>query len=142
MCTPRKITCCCFSHSLWVLVTGDTTGGVLVAKTTDSGSTTFYALELLPNGGDFLIRFSYLPASQTVIHTMLSYSCVEALKRYFLSLALRVWRCQLCSLLWPMVTGTLWQLWLVVVWPPSIWMPLESTPGVYHAKRMYFNTGF
>ena len=49
----------------------DATGGVLVAKTTDSGSTTIYGLELLPNGGDFLIRFSYLPGSRTVMSCVL-----------------------------------------------------------------------
>ena len=41
-------------------------GGVLVAKTSDSGSTIFYSLEVVANGVDFLIRFSYLPSSRMV----------------------------------------------------------------------------
>ena len=53
--------------SLWLLLTGDTSGGVLLAKTTDSGSTIFYGLEMMANGDDFLIRFSYLPVSRTVL---------------------------------------------------------------------------
>ena len=58
--------CCTLAFpSLWLMVTGGSTGGVLVAKS--SGSTIFYGLTLLPNGGDFLISFSYLPASRTVL---------------------------------------------------------------------------
>ena len=53
--------------SLWLLMTGDSSGGVLMAKTTDSGANTVYGLEITPNGGDFIIRFSYLPASRSVL---------------------------------------------------------------------------
>ena len=57
----------CLLYSLWLLMAGGASGGVLVAKTTGSGSTTFYSLEVTANGDDFLIRLSYLPASRTVL---------------------------------------------------------------------------
>lgn len=37
-----------------------------MAKSADSDSSVFYSLEVTANGGDFLIRFSYLPASRMV----------------------------------------------------------------------------
>ena len=55
--------------SLWLQMAAGSSGGVLVAKTADSGSTVFYGLEVTANGGDFLIRFSYLPASRTVYNS-------------------------------------------------------------------------
>lgn len=54
-----------FPYSAWLQITAGSSG-VLVAKTTDGGSTQFYALEVSANGGDFLIRFSYLPGSDLV----------------------------------------------------------------------------
>ena len=54
-----------FLCSMWLQITTGSSG-VLVAKTTDGGSTQFYALEVSANGGDFLIRFSYLPGSSVV----------------------------------------------------------------------------
>ena len=57
----NTITC-----SLWLMMAEGASGGVLVAKITTNGLTTFYGLEVMANGDSFLIRFSYLPASRTV----------------------------------------------------------------------------
>ena len=46
-----------------------------MAKTTDSGANTVYGLEITPNGGDFIIRFSYLPASRLVLLKNNFYFC-------------------------------------------------------------------
>ena len=53
------------SSSLW-LQPASGSSGVLVAKTTDGGSTKFYSLSLVADGNSYIIRFSYLPASQQV----------------------------------------------------------------------------
>lgn len=69
-----------FHYSVWLLMVDGTNGGVLVAKTSDSGSTIFYSLEVVANGVDFLIRFSYLPSSRIVhISKTLLHKCLKFL---------------------------------------------------------------
>ena len=53
------------THSLWLQPVAGS-DGVLVAKTTGGGSTRFYVLALVADGGTFIIRLSYLPASLQV----------------------------------------------------------------------------
>ena len=41
-------------------------GGMLVAKATSDGFTRFYALELVADGGSYIVRFSFLPDTEQV----------------------------------------------------------------------------
>lgn len=73
-CLSDKMAFHTFRYSVWLLMTDGSSGGVLVAKTSDSGSTIFYSLEVVANGVDFLIRFSYLPSSRMVDHNYFCYT--------------------------------------------------------------------
>ena len=58
-------------HSVWLQPTLGS-GGVLLAKTTIDGSTTYYSLSLVADGTNYLSRLGYLPAggSSTQLRTV------------------------------------------------------------------------
>ena len=64
------------AHSLWLQPVAGS-NGVLVAKTTGGGSTRFYVLALVADGGSFIIRLSYLPASLQVRLNYLQPLCLR-----------------------------------------------------------------
>ena len=51
--------------SLWLMPESGT-DGMLVAKATADGTTRFYALELVADGINYIIRLSYLPEPNQV----------------------------------------------------------------------------
>lgn len=57
------------------------TSGFLVAKATLDGSTRFYTIEMAADGGSYIIRFSYLPATSQVSAVA---SCVKDIKNVML----------------------------------------------------------